>query len=128
MQISYFTPWTDPAAGTSRDPDSAPLLFKPIKVNGLTMHNRIMVRHPGLPVVRQLVTASNAGLAHVPVSVSNATCNKLGISSYPFSRYSAQDGHMTMSHWTHLGGIIQRGPGMTMIEATAVVPEGRITP
>lgn len=29
---------------------------------------------------------------------------------------------------THLGGIIQRGPGLTMVEATAVVPEGRITP
>jgi 2,4-dienoyl-CoA reductase-like NADH-dependent reductase (Old Yellow Enzyme family) len=28
----------------------------------------------------------------------------------------------------HLGGIISRGPGISMIEATAVVPEGRITP
>lgn len=31
-------------------------------------------------------------------------------------------------HTAHLGGIIQRGPGLTMVEATAVVPEGRITP
>lgn len=29
---------------------------------------------------------------------------------------------------THLGGIIQRGPGLSMVEATAVTPEGRITP
>lgn len=29
---------------------------------------------------------------------------------------------------THLGGIVQRGPGLTLVEATAVVPEGRITP
>lgn len=28
----------------------------------------------------------------------------------------------------HLGSIAQRGPGMIMIEATAVAPEGRITP
>ena len=29
---------------------------------------------------------------------------------------------------THLGGIIQRGPGLSMVEATSVTPEGRITP
>jgi 2,4-dienoyl-CoA reductase-like NADH-dependent reductase (Old Yellow Enzyme family) len=28
----------------------------------------------------------------------------------------------------HIGGIVSRGPGLTMIEATAVLPEGRITP
>lgn len=35
---------------------------------------------------------------------------------------------MTDWHMTHLGGIILRGPGLAMIEATAVLPEGRITP
>ena len=29
---------------------------------------------------------------------------------------------------THLGGIISRGPGLAMVEATAVTAEGRITP
>lgn len=33
-----------------------------------------------------------------------------------------------MWHYTHMGGIVQRGPGLVTIEATAVVPEGRITP
>lgn len=33
-----------------------------------------------------------------------------------------------MWHFTHMGGIIQRGPGLTTVEATAVVPNGRITP
>jgi 2,4-dienoyl-CoA reductase-like NADH-dependent reductase (Old Yellow Enzyme family) len=33
-----------------------------------------------------------------------------------------------MWHTTHLGGIISRGPGLTIVEATAVTPEGRITP
>jgi 2,4-dienoyl-CoA reductase-like NADH-dependent reductase (Old Yellow Enzyme family) len=35
---------------------------------------------------------------------------------------------MTDWHLTHLGGIAQRGPGFIMVEATSVVPEGRITP
>lgn len=43
-------------------------------------------------------------------------------------QYSASNGHHTLWHLTHLGGIIQRGPGLTTVEATAVTPEGRITP
>ena len=35
---------------------------------------------------------------------------------------------MTDWHMAHLGGIAQRGPGFLMVEATAVQPEGRITP
>ncbi|KAL8824165.1 MAG: hypothetical protein Q9191_005248 [Dirinaria sp. TL-2023a] len=46
----------------------------------------------------------------------------------PLCQYSAQDGHHTDWHMTHLGGIIQRGPGLTTVEATAVTAEGRITP
>lgn len=46
----------------------------------------------------------------------------------PLCQYSAEDGHHTAWHMTHLGGIIQRGPGLTMVEATSVTPEGRITP
>ena len=33
---------------------------------------------------------------------------------------------MTMWHYTHIGGIIQRGPGLIMIEATAITPEGEL--
>jgi len=46
----------------------------------------------------------------------------------PLCQYSAEDGHYTMWHKTHMGGIIQRGAGLTCVEATAVQPEGRITP
>ncbi|THW00103.1 NADH:flavin oxidoreductase/NADH oxidase [Aureobasidium pullulans] len=46
----------------------------------------------------------------------------------PLCQYSAEDGHMTDYHLAHIGGIVKRGPGMTIIEATAVTPEGRITP
>lgn len=43
-------------------------------------------------------------------------------------QYSAEDGHATNWQLTHLGGILQRGPGITCTEAVAVVSEGRITP
>lgn len=43
-------------------------------------------------------------------------------------QYSATDGHHTDWHFSHLAGILQRGPGLTIVEATAVLPEGRITP
>ncbi|KAK7744041.1 NADH-dependent flavin oxidoreductase [Diatrype stigma] len=46
----------------------------------------------------------------------------------PLCQYSAQNGYATDWHLTHLGGIIQRGPSLTLVEATAVQPEGRITP
>ncbi|KAJ7136111.1 hypothetical protein C8R44DRAFT_769709 [Mycena epipterygia] len=46
----------------------------------------------------------------------------------PLCQYSAVDGALTPWHFAHLGGIICRGPGLTMVEATAVLPEGRITP
>jgi 2,4-dienoyl-CoA reductase-like NADH-dependent reductase (Old Yellow Enzyme family) len=45
----------------------------------------------------------------------------------PMCQYSAEDGHMTMWHYAHLGGIIQRGVGLVITEATAVTPEGQQT-
>jgi 2,4-dienoyl-CoA reductase-like NADH-dependent reductase (Old Yellow Enzyme family) len=46
----------------------------------------------------------------------------------PLCQYSAEDGHHTPWHFARLGGIIQRGSGLAMVEAPAVTPEGRITP
>ncbi|KAH6869432.1 hypothetical protein B0T10DRAFT_594690 [Thelonectria olida] len=46
----------------------------------------------------------------------------------PLCQYSAKDGYATDWHLTHLGGIIQRGPGLALMESTAVLREGRITP
>lgn len=46
----------------------------------------------------------------------------------PLCQYSAKNGYANDWHLTHLGGIIQRGPGLTIMEATAVQPIGRITP
>lgn len=36
--------------------------------------------------------------------------------------------HDNSRHLTHMGGIIQRGPGISCVEATAVTANGRITP
>jgi len=46
----------------------------------------------------------------------------------PLCQYSAENGFPTDWHMAHLGGIISRGPGLSFVEATAVLPEGRITP
>ena len=92
--ISYFTPLQRPPAGTASDPQPngspIPKLFRPLKLRGLNLQNRIMLS--------------------------------------PLCQYSAQDGHHTAWHLTHLGGIVQRGPGLTMVEATAITSHGRITP
>ncbi|PWY67127.1 FMN-linked oxidoreductase [Aspergillus sclerotioniger CBS 115572] len=46
----------------------------------------------------------------------------------PLCQYSSQDGYANDWHLTHIGGIIQRGPGLSIMEATAVQKIGRITP
>ncbi|KAA1475227.1 FMN-linked oxidoreductase [Dentipellis sp. KUC8613] len=46
----------------------------------------------------------------------------------PLCQYSATDGVVNSWHLAHLGGIFTRGPGLSIMEATAVSPEGRISP
>ncbi|RSK42621.1 NADH:flavin oxidoreductase/NADH oxidase [Hymenobacter perfusus] len=52
--------------------------------------------------------------------------NRLVIS--PMCQYSAQDGFSNDWHLVHLGSRAVGGAGLILLEATAVVPEGRITP
>ncbi|KAM7206013.1 FMN-linked oxidoreductase [Rhypophila sp. PSN 637] len=62
-----------------------------------------------------------------PLTIRSTTFqNRIFVS--PMCQYSAHEGFHTPWHLTHLGGIIQRGPGLTMVEATAVQARGRITP
>lgn len=90
-QDTKFSP-----AGTAIKPSTndspCPLLFQPLKLRNVTLHNRIMLS--------------------------------------PMCQYSAdQNGHFNHWHLAHLGSILARsGPGLTMIEATAVEPRGRTTP
>jgi 2,4-dienoyl-CoA reductase-like NADH-dependent reductase (Old Yellow Enzyme family) len=46
----------------------------------------------------------------------------------PMCQYSSEDGRPTDWHLVHLGALAQGGAGLVMTEATAVVPEGRISP
>ncbi|KAE8421229.1 hypothetical protein BDV36DRAFT_66744 [Aspergillus pseudocaelatus] len=62
-----------------------------------------------------------------PITIRRVTFpNRLFLA--PLCQYSAKDGYATDWHLTHLGGIIQRGPGLAIMEATAVQKVGRITP
>ncbi|KAI0667326.1 FMN-linked oxidoreductase [Trametes maxima] len=46
----------------------------------------------------------------------------------PLCQYSSEDGVVQEWQHAHLGGIFTRGPGLTIVEAAAVSPEGRISP
>jgi 2,4-dienoyl-CoA reductase-like NADH-dependent reductase (Old Yellow Enzyme family) len=46
----------------------------------------------------------------------------------PMCQYSARDGSATDWHLIHLGSLALSGAGLLIIEATAVEPEGRISP
>ncbi len=57
-----------------------------------------------------------------PVSLSNR------IMVSPMCQYSAQDGNVNGWHAAHLGSLALSGAALLCVEATAVSPEGRITP
>jgi 2,4-dienoyl-CoA reductase-like NADH-dependent reductase (Old Yellow Enzyme family) len=61
-----------------------------------------------------------------PIRVGNLDLsNRIVIA--PMCQYSAKDGCMTDWHLIHLGGLALSGAALLTIEATAVLPEGRIT-
>jgi len=52
--------------------------------------------------------------------------NRIGIS--PMCQYSSRDGYASDWHLVHLGGFAKGGAGLVMFEASAVTPQGRISP
>jgi len=52
--------------------------------------------------------------------------NRIGVS--PMCQYSSTDGYANDWHFVHLGAFATGGAGLVISEATAVVPEGRISP
>ena len=46
----------------------------------------------------------------------------------PMCQYSATDGLVNDWHWAHYASLARGGAGLVIVEATAVSPEGRITP
>jgi 2,4-dienoyl-CoA reductase-like NADH-dependent reductase (Old Yellow Enzyme family) len=62
-----------------------------------------------------------------PFTVRSVTLrNRIGVS--PMCQYSAADGLANEWHYVHLGSRAVGGAGIVIVEATAVAPEGRITP
>ncbi|KAA1475075.1 FMN-linked oxidoreductase [Dentipellis sp. KUC8613] len=112
--LLYFAPKQSPPSGTALDPqpDGKPIpqLFQPLRIRGVEFQNRIFLS--------------------------------------PMGQYSATDGIINAWHLAHrtslplvchppfttrllpnpVGGILIRGPGLTVVEATAVTPTGRSSP
>ena len=62
-----------------------------------------------------------------PLKIRNITIkNRIGMP--PMCQYSAQNGYVTDWHIVHYGSRAAGGTGLIIQEATAVAPEGRITP
>ena len=62
-----------------------------------------------------------------PLTLKSVTLrNRIGVS--PMCQYSSEDGAATDWHLVHLGSRAVGGAGLVVAEATAVSPEGRITP
>jgi 2,4-dienoyl-CoA reductase-like NADH-dependent reductase (Old Yellow Enzyme family) len=72
---------------------------------------------------------SAAHVSHLfsPLTLRGVTLrNRIGVS--PMCQYSSTDGFATDWHLVHLGSFATGGAGLVISEATAVVPEGRISP
>src|SRR5450755_4676321 len=62
-----------------------------------------------------------------PLQLRGATLpNRIAVS--PMCQYSCEDGFATDWHLVHLGSRAVGGAGLVVMEATAVSPEGRISP
>ena len=62
-----------------------------------------------------------------PLTIRSVTLrNRIGVS--PMCQYSSHEGVATDWHLAHLGARAAGGAGLIIAEATAVAPEGRITP
>lgn len=66
-------------------------------------------------------------ILYSPVRFRNLKLKNRWVMS-PMCMYSSEEGVATDFHYVHYGSRAQGGTGLLMVEATGVVPEGRITP
>ncbi|MGO8678202.1 MAG: NADH:flavin oxidoreductase/NADH oxidase [Limisphaerales bacterium] len=75
------------------------------------------------------MTTHSSSPSHLfqPLTIKSITLrNRIGVS--PMCEYSSEDGVATDWHLVHLGSRAVGGAGLVIAEATAVSPEGRISP
>jgi 2,4-dienoyl-CoA reductase-like NADH-dependent reductase (Old Yellow Enzyme family) len=78
-------------------------------------------------IARTMNAHSAAPHLFAPLTVKSITLrNRIGVS--PMCEYSSNDGVATDWHLVHLGSRAVGGAGLIIAEATAVSPEGRISP
>ncbi|KAL2175964.1 NADH:flavin oxidoreductase/NADH oxidase-like protein [Thermothelomyces heterothallicus CBS 202.75] len=79
------------------------------------------------PAGTALDTGAQVPTLFTPLKLRDLTLqNRFAVS--PMCTYSADDGHLTDWHLVHLGAFALRGAALTIVEATAVTPNGRISP
>nr|VWO99089.1 Chaperone protein dnaJ 2 [Ganoderma boninense] len=131
--VPYFVPRQYPPAGTALQPheraNHIPALFQPITIRGLTFQNRLWVSFP-IPQLSFLLTHPSlvSVTACTPLPVLFREWRHLTLAFRPSSVFLLT----LLTPLTHIaatvGGILTRGPGLSIVEATAVLPEGRISP
>ena len=85
---------------------------------GLARGNGYIQPEDNMPENTELFSALNVGGLTLP--------NRIAVS--PMCQYSCEDGFATDWHLVHLGSRAVGGAALVMVEASAVSPEGRITP
>ncbi|KAL1862877.1 hypothetical protein VTK73DRAFT_6587 [Phialemonium thermophilum] len=79
------------------------------------------------PAGTALDTGAQVPTLFTPLTIRGMTLqNRFAVS--PMCMYSADDGHLTDFHLVHLGAFALRGAALTIVEATSVTPNGRISP
>jgi 2,4-dienoyl-CoA reductase-like NADH-dependent reductase (Old Yellow Enzyme family) len=79
------------------------------------------------PAGTALDTGADVPTLFTPLKLRGMTLqNRFAVS--PMCMYSADDGHLTDWHLVHLGSFALRGAALTIIEASGVTPNGRISP
>ncbi len=88
-----------------------------------------MIFSAGLHKTTRAPISSTFVMAHLfePLTIKSITLrNRIGVS--PMCQYSSEDGVANDWHLVHLGSRAVGGAALVIAEATAVSPEGRITP
>lgn len=96
-------------------------------VRGVRRRGRDMISMARASGKRAFGISYSMSTLFTPLTLRGLTLrNRVGVS--PMCQYSSTDGFSNDWHFVHLGGFATGGAGLVFTEATAVVPEGRISP